>query len=167
MPDGAPTRTYQRLPEADREARDTLIIEAWKGGPVSARQLVDLIAERLSEANRIAPATPKRINQRVFELQRIGKLPKVDRTRQRMQTRADRDAEIVAVAAAQTRRLGVRSVFYLAVAAGVVEKTEAAYGHVSNALTAARRARLLRWTPSWTMAGRCLCGLLRRRRRTR
>ena len=110
-------------------ALDGLIIKAVTDGLTLPRDIFKL----LSKNKHAKGLTQGQLYQRVFRLKRDGRVSCPDGKRNPEAMQKFRD-DVAAIVNGQSRQLGVRGVFYLAVAAGLCEKTDGAYQGVVHAL---------------------------------
>ena len=111
-------------------ALDGLIIEAvTEKGLTLPRDIYKL----LSKNKHAKGITQGQLYQRVFRLKRDGRVSCPDGKRNPEAMQKFRD-DVAVIVNGQSRQLGVRGVFYLAVAAGLCEKTDGAYQGVVHAL---------------------------------
>ena len=119
-----------RLKGKQSAAVDKLIISAvMEHGIIKPRHIFKLLSKN-SQAKRL---TENMLYQRLHRLKKSGRLscPNAKRSSEEME---EWRQSIAAIVNGQTRQLGVRGVFYLAVAAGLCEKTHGAYQAVGDAL---------------------------------
>ena len=112
------------------ESVNALIIEATtKNGLVKPRDIFGFVKENGQAKN----LTMDSVYQRIGRLKKawLVTCPLWQRTTEQIE---ERRQSIAAIVNGQTRQLGVRGVFYLAVAAGLCEKTQGEYQAVSKAL---------------------------------
>ena len=91
------------------------------------------ILQLLQDKKQATYLTPHRLHSRLFQLKKSG-LISLQKAKRNAEDMEEWRASIAAIVNGQSRQLGVRGVFYLAVAAGLCEKTDSMYEAVVVAL---------------------------------
>ena len=91
------------------------------------------ILQLLQDKKQATYLTPHRLHSRLFQLKKSG-LISLQKAKRNAEDMEEWRASIAAIVNGQGRQLGVRGVFYLAVAAGLCEKTDSMYEAVVVAL---------------------------------
>ena len=91
------------------------------------------ILQLLQDKKQATYLTPHRLHSRLFQLKKSG-LISLQKAKRNAEDMEEWRASIAAIVNSQGRQLGVRGVFYLAVAAGLCEKTDSMYEAVVVAL---------------------------------
>ena len=99
------------------------------GPTAKPREIIQLLQDK-KQAKYL---TPHRLHSRLFQLKKSGRIS-LQNGKRNAEEMGQWRAKLVDIVNGQSRQLGVRGVFYLAVAAGLCEKTDSMYEAVVDAL---------------------------------